>query len=117
MATEAQVREALKNVRDPEIGRPIDEIGMLKGVEVQDGVVRVHVLITIEGCPLKDRITGDVTAALQPLEGVERVEVELTSMSADEREALVSQLRGQPGQPGHEGHGHAAQPAPISFPP
>ena len=117
MATEAQVREALKNVRDPEIGRPIDEIGMLKGVEVQDGVVRVHVLITIEGCPLKDRITGDVTAALQPLEGVERVEVELTPMSADEREALVSQLRGQAGQPGHEGHGHAAQPAPISFPP
>jgi ATP-binding protein involved in chromosome partitioning len=117
VATEAQVREALKNVRDPEIGRPIDEIGMLKGVEVQDGVVRVHVLITIEGCPLKDRITGDVTAALKPLEGVERVEVELTPMSAGEREALVSQLRGQAGQPGHEGHGHGPEQATISFPP
>jgi ATP-binding protein involved in chromosome partitioning len=116
VATEAQVREALKSVRDPEIGRPIDEIGMLKGVEVQDGVVRVHVLITIEGCPLKDRITGDVTAAVQPLEGVERVEVELSPMSADEREALVSQLRGQPGEAGHEGHGHAPEPT-ISFPP
>jgi ATP-binding protein involved in chromosome partitioning len=116
VATEAQVREALKGVRDPEIGRPIDEIGMLRSVEVEGGLVRVHVLITIEGCPLKDRITADVTAAVQPLESVERVEVELSPMSQEEREALVSQLRGQAGgQPGHEGHGHA-EPT-ISFPP
>ena len=108
MATEAQVREALKGVKDPEIGRPIDEIGMLRSVEVDAGVVRVHVLITIEGCPLKDRITSDVTAAVQPLEGVERVEVELTPMSGDEREKLVSQLRG--GQP-------AAPDTKISFSP
>ena len=113
MATEAQVREALKAVRDPEIGRPIHEIGMLRSVEVDGGLVRVHVLITIEGCPLKDRITGDVTAALQPLEGVERVDVELTPMSSEERERLVTQLRGQTG---HEGHGHAPQQAAISFP-
>ncbi len=107
MATEEQVREALKGVKDPEIGRPIDEIGMLRSVEVDGGVVRVHVLITIEGCPLKDRITGDVTAALEPLEGVERVDVELTPMSGDERERLVAQLRG--GQPAPE--------TKISFPP
>src|SRR5918994_2065085 len=97
VATEAQVREALKGVRDPEIGRPIDEIGMLRSVIVDGGVVHVHVLLTIEGCPLKDRITSDVTAAVQPLDGVERVEVELTPMSAEEREKLVSGLRG--GQP------------------
>ena len=108
MATEAQVREALKGVKDPEIGRPIDEIGMLRSVEVDGGVVRVHVLLTIEGCPLKDRITSDVTAAVAPLEGVERVDVELTPMSAEDREKLVSQLRG----------GQAAAPATtISFPP
>ena len=108
MATEAQVREALKGVRDPEIGRPIDEIGMLRSVEIDGGVVRVHVLLTIEGCPLKDRITGDVTAAVAPLEGVERVDVELTPMSAEQREQMVSQLRG--GQP-------AAPEKAISFPP
>jgi ATP-binding protein involved in chromosome partitioning len=109
VATEAQVREALKDVKDPEIGRPIDEIGMLKSVDVDGGIVRVHVLLTIEGCPLKDRITSDVTAAVQPLEGVERVDVELTPMSTEEREKLVSGLRG--GQP-------AATPeTKISFPP
>ena len=60
---------------DPEIGRPIEDIGMLRGIAIEGGHVRVDVLITIEGCPLKDRITQDVTAAVQPLEGVERVEV------------------------------------------
>ena len=75
MVTQDQVREALRSVNDPEIGRPIEDIGMLRDIEVLDGgLVRVHVLITIEGCPLKDRITSDVTEALAPLEGVERVD-------------------------------------------
>ena len=71
MATEAQVREALRSVLDPEIGRPIEDIGMLRGISIEGDTVRVDVLITIEGCPLKDRITNDVTAAVQPLEGVD----------------------------------------------
>ena len=94
MVTEEQVRQALRNVLDPEIGKPIEDIGMLQGIDVQDGLVRVHVLITIEGCPLKDRITNDVTNALQPVEGVERVEVELSPMSEPQRAELVSKLRG-----------------------
>ena len=99
MPTEERIREALHAVRDPEIGKPIDEIGMLKGVEVDGGLVRVHVLLTIEGCPLKDRITADVNAALRGIEGIERVEVELTPMSEQERQTLVSTLRGTPAAP------------------
>ena len=57
MVTEAQVREALRNVLDPEIGRPIEDIGMLRGIAIEGDSVRVDVLITIEGCPLRDRIT------------------------------------------------------------
>ena len=79
---------------DPEIGRPIEEIGMLRGIEVDGGTVRVDVLITIEGCPLKDRITNDVTAAVSPLEGVDHVDVQLSPMSQEQRETLVQQLRG-----------------------
>lgn len=107
MITEAQVREALRNVNDPEIGRPIEDIGMLEAIQVDGGLVRVHVLLTIEGCPLRDRITQDVTAAVQPLEGVERIEVTLTPMSPEQREALVGTLRG----------GQAQGPQAISFPP
>jgi ATP-binding protein involved in chromosome partitioning len=110
MVSEEQVREALRSVLDPEIGRPIEDIGMLKQIEVDDGTVRVHVLITIEGCPLKDRITQDVTAAVAPLEGVAKVEVPLTPMSQEERAALVTKLRGSPQQ-------GAAPQTRISFPP
>jgi ATP-binding protein involved in chromosome partitioning len=108
MATQEQVREALRNVLDPEIGRPIEDIGMLEDIEVDDSLVRVHVLLTIEGCPLRDRITSDVTAAVQPLAGVDRVEVSLRPMSDEQRQALVGQLRGgqAPAQPGSK----------ISFP-
>jgi ATP-binding protein involved in chromosome partitioning len=94
MTSEQQVREALRSVKDPEIGRPIEDIGMLQAIDVDGGLVRVHVLLTIEGCPLRDRITTDVTAAVQPLEGVERVEVSLTPMSEEQRRSLVGQLRG-----------------------
>jgi len=95
LVTQDQVREALRSVNDPEIGRPIEDIGMLRDIEVLDGgLVRVHVLITIEGCPLKDRITNDVTEALAPLEGVERVDVALSPMSEEQRASLVASLRG-----------------------
>jgi ATP-binding protein involved in chromosome partitioning len=92
--SEEQVRQALRNVLDPEIGRPIEDIGMLSGIHVDDGNVRVDVLITIEGCPLKDRITSDVTQALAPLEGVRSVDVSLSPMSEQQRAELVSKLRG-----------------------
>jgi ATP-binding protein involved in chromosome partitioning len=92
--SEEQVRQALRNVLDPEIGRPIEDIGMLSGIHVDDGNVRVDVLITIEGCPLKDRITSDVTQALAPLPGVRSVDVSLSPMSEQQRAELVSKLRG-----------------------
>jgi ATP-binding protein involved in chromosome partitioning len=94
VVTEEQVRAALRNVLDPEIGKPIEDIGMLKGIEVDGGDVRVFVLLTIAGCPLKDRINSDVTAAVSPIEGVESVEVILGEMTGEQREGLVEQLRG-----------------------
>ena len=112
MVTEQQVREALRNVMDPEIGRPIEDIGMLESITILGDTVRVGVLITIEGCPLKDRITKDVTAAVRPLEGVEHVEVPLTPMSQEQRAELVAKLRG----PGSAAAATPASPQKINFP-
>src|SRR3954465_8336837 len=98
MASEAEVRQALREVLDPEIGKPIEDIGMLRAITVDGGHVRVDVLLPIAACPLRDRITRDVTAAVQPLVGVERVEVTLTPMSPEQREALVGTLRGPAAQ-------------------
>jgi ATP-binding protein involved in chromosome partitioning len=97
LVTEEQIREALRSVLDPEIGKPIEDLGMLKGIHVEGGLVRVYVLITIEGCPLKDRITQEVTAALAPLDGVEDVQVSLAPMSEEQRQSLVATLRGGDG--------------------
>jgi ATP-binding protein involved in chromosome partitioning len=93
VVTEAQVREALRGVNDPEIGRPIADLGMLKGVTVDGDAVRVDVWLTIAGCPLQDRITGDVRSALAPL-GVTSVDVRMTPMSEEQRAELVGRLRG-----------------------
>jgi ATP-binding protein involved in chromosome partitioning len=94
VATEADVREALHSVLDPEIGRPIDELGMLEAVRINGTTVEVDVLLTIEGCPLRDTITRDVTAAVSPLAGVEDVRVSMRPMSEEQRGALASELRG-----------------------
>jgi ATP-binding protein involved in chromosome partitioning len=93
VVTEAQIREALRSVLDPEIGRPIEDLGMLEGIEVEGDLVRVRVLLTVAGCPLQDRIAGDLEAALAPL-GVERVEVRMAPMSEQQRADLVAKLRG-----------------------
>jgi ATP-binding protein involved in chromosome partitioning len=97
MATEAQVRQALRQVLDPEIGKPIEDLGMLQRVRVDDGTVTVEVLLTVAGCPLKDRIDRDVRAAVAPLEGVRHIEVLLGEMTGDQREGLVRSLRGGAG--------------------
>ena len=100
MPTTEEVRAALRNVMDPEIGKPIEDVGMLKDIRIEDATVTVTVLLTIEGCPLRERIETDVTAAVAPLSGVEHVQVVLGTMSDEERGALVTSLRGgRPEQP------------------
>jgi ATP-binding protein involved in chromosome partitioning len=90
-----QVTRALAGVNDPEIHRPITELGMVKNVDVDaDGTVRVDVWLTVVGCPMRDTITREVTAAVSKLDGVSRVQVELDVMSEEQRRSLQSNLRG-----------------------
>jgi ATP-binding protein involved in chromosome partitioning len=90
-----QVTKALDGVHDPEIHRPITELGMVKDIEVgADGAVRVEVWLTVAGCPLRDTITREVTAAVGKLAGVSSVQVVLDVMSDEQRRALQTQLRG-----------------------
>jgi len=82
-------------VNDPEIKRPITELGMVDDVSVgPEGAVRVRLLLTVAACPMRDTLTRDVTAAVSGLPGVSGVTVDMGVMSNEQRQALQQQLRG-----------------------
>ena len=90
-----QVNAALATVNDPEIRRPITELNMVDSVEIDDtGQVKVTVLLTVAGCPLKDTITRDVTGAVGKVPGVTSVDLTLGVMTAEQRSGLQEVLRG-----------------------
>ena len=96
--TVESVTAALAGVIDPEIRRPITELGMVRSVELTDGPDGTHVVVgldlTTAGCPLKDTLTRDTTKVVGALEGVASVEVALGVMSEEQRKDLRTQLRG-----------------------
>jgi ATP-binding protein involved in chromosome partitioning len=84
-----QVRAALATVNDPEIKRPITDLGMVDSVEIDDaGGVDVTVLLTVAGCPLKDTINRDVTAAVAAVDGISDVRLTLGVMTDEQRAGL-----------------------------
>jgi ATP-binding protein involved in chromosome partitioning len=95
------VNAALATVIDPELRRPITELGMVESVSVDDaGRASLVVLLTISGCPLRDTITADATKAMLAVPGVAAVDVELKVMTQEQRDALKELLRGAGGQRG-----------------
>ena len=87
--------EALSTVEDPEIHRPITDIGMVGDLSCDDsGAVSVTVLLTVSGCPLKSTLERDTRQALAGVDGVTSVNVTLGVMNDEQRAALRQQLRG-----------------------
>ena len=95
LPTDSQLTAALSTVIDPEIRRPVTELGMVKSAVVgSDGVARIGIYLTVSGCPMKDTITERVTTAVGALAGVTSVLVELDVMSTEQRQGLQTLLRG-----------------------
>ena len=91
----SQIREALHRVDDPEIRRPITDLGMVDDIVVDaTGRARVRVLLTVSGCPMRDTLQRDVTAAVLTVPGVTAIDVELGVMSDEQRAALRELLKG-----------------------
>lgn len=89
------VQAALATVEDPEIRKPITDLGMVKSVDIdEDGTARVTVYLTIAACPLKDTITERVTTAVSAVAGITAVIVTLDVMSDEQRKGLTTSLRG-----------------------
>ncbi|WP_416563425.1 Mrp/NBP35 family ATP-binding protein [Nocardia testacea] len=100
VVTEAEVRGALAKVDDPEIRKPITELGMVKSIRIEpDGNVHVEVYLTTAGCPLRTEITQRVSTAVADVPGVGTVSVDLDVMSDEQRTELRKQLRGDSAEP------------------
>jgi len=88
------INDALAQVKDPELHRSLPELGMIDSVAFDGGVVTLKVLITIAGCPMKDRIRSDIDSVLLVIEGVNKVDLTLEPMSEEQRNNIKKLLRG-----------------------
>lgn len=90
----ARVWDALSRVSDPEVRRPITELGMVESVDVEERTARIRVLLTIVGCPASDRIERDIRAAVGAVPDITEIEVTLGVMTPEQREVFVQVVRG-----------------------
>ncbi|WP_155727715.1 metal-sulfur cluster assembly factor, partial [Mycobacterium avium] len=96
----AAVRAALGKVIDPELRRPITELGMVKSIDTEpDGAVHVAIYLTTAACPKKTEISDRVTRAVADVPGTGAVKVTLDVMSDEQRTELRKQLRGDAREP------------------
>jgi ATP-binding protein involved in chromosome partitioning len=85
---------ALTTVQDPELHRSITELGMVEELAELNGDVSIKILLTISGCPMQDRLRGDITTALKNVEGVKSVELAFGVMSQEQRDHVKKVVRG-----------------------
>jgi ATP-binding protein involved in chromosome partitioning len=94
MPTQEAVYEALGRVIDPELRRPVTELDMVRGVEVENGRVAVTIVLTVAGCPLRNSFEEQVDREVGSLEGVDQVVLSFDVMTPEERSQLTTKLRG-----------------------
>jgi len=94
VVTEEQIREALNGVNDPEIKRPITELGMVDTITIEDTSITVRILLTVAGCPLKETLIRDVTNAVGTVAPAAAVLVDMGVMTDEQRKDMQTMLRG-----------------------
>ena len=85
---------ALEGVIDPELGRSVVELDMVRDVSVEGQRVGVTIALTVPGCPLRASFQEQVDRQLLPLDGVDEVELSFDVMTPEEKAALTTRLRG-----------------------
>ena len=90
----SQIHSALATVSDPELHRPLPDLGMVESVNFDSGLANIKILLTISGCPMRDKLKSDVTSAVSKVSGVEKVELEFGVMNETQRDNVKKLLRG-----------------------
>jgi ATP-binding protein involved in chromosome partitioning len=93
MTTLELVNAALATVQDPELHRALPELGMVKSVTINGDVAELEILLTISGCPMRDRLTRDIEAAVTAVDGIARTEITFGVMDEEQRANIKKLLR------------------------
>jgi ATP-binding protein involved in chromosome partitioning len=97
--TESAVRSALDAVEDPELNRPITDLGMVKSIDIDGTDVAVEIYLTIAGCPMKSTLTERTKSATESVDGVSSVTVTTDVMTDEQRRELRMKVRGSTTEP------------------
>ena len=96
MPTQEQISEVLGQIQDPELHRGLNELNMVRGISFEGSTISVLIALTIPGCPLKDYFHNVIPAKIkEAFPEVSHVNVELTSMTEEERQSLIGGLRSE----------------------
>ncbi len=93
MVSEAQIRDALRHVIDPELHADIVDLGMVGDIVIRDATVEVGVALTIASCPMRGQIESDVERRIRALDGVDAVTIVTGVMSQEQRSTLMERAR------------------------
>lgn len=88
------IRDALATVIDPELHRPLPELGMVDSVVFESGVAKLKILLTISGCPMRDRLQKDIGDAVSKIDGVNSLDLEFGVMNDEQRGNVKKLLKG-----------------------
>jgi len=89
-----EIHAALATVSDPELHRPLPDLGMVESVTFDGGIASIKILLTISGCPMRDRLEKDVKAAVEKVSDVEEIHLEFGVMNETQRDNVKKLLRG-----------------------
>jgi len=93
MTTVELIHTALASVHDPELHRSLPELGMVKSVEVTGSTAKLEILLTISGCPMRDRLQKDITEAVIAVPEIAAVEISFGVMDEAQRANIKKLLR------------------------
>ncbi len=96
MTTTDQLLKVLEKVNDPELGRNIVELGMVRDLTISpEGAVSFTLALTIPGCPMKSQMERDARLALMTVDGVSDVKITFGVMSEEERKKIFANAQPQ----------------------
>ena len=91
--TEDRIIESLRGVFDPELGSDVVDLGMVRSISIDGGLVTVGLALTIAECPMRSQIENDTVRKIKAIPGVDEVAVETRAMTRAQRAELMNVAR------------------------